>query len=416
MEKKQPSARRRYRPAGTGTVRRRGGTDRAPIYEASYFVAESGRGRQISRSGFRSKAEAESWLQEQLGRVRTGRAVVPTRSTTAEVLDLWMEAIRPRLSPSTELNYVSIIEGRLKPLLGDVRASALTPEVIDRAYRHLRVRGSVRPTPAALPPGQRRGRRAPTPLSETSLRRTHAVLRSALAWAVRQRWLPANAADDVEPPKVQSRIPSSWDASDLRRFLAASRHDRLGPLFHLAAFTGMRRGELLGLRWTAVELDRARVSVVGSRIRVVTAMVGRSRGKSAAAIRTIDIDEATVAVLRRWRDAQAHEFDALGVARERDCLVFTRLDGTPLKADDVATTFKRLKGEAGVPDRRFHDLRHTHATLLLRAGTPLKVVSERLGHASPAFTMTVYQHVLPGMQAEAANRFAGVVGLPEDVR
>ena len=160
---------------------------------------------------------------------------------------------------------------------------------------------------------------------------------------------------------------------------------------------------------TAHHGDDAGVAAVGATRRKVGKTVVDGQPKTGTGRRSVDLDAATVAVLRRWRTRRLADQLAWGAAYQRSEHVFTREDGSPVHADHLAQRFERLVRSPGVPRVRFHDLRHTHATLLLKARVPVKVVSERLGHAGPAFTMNVYQHVLPGMQAEAAATFAALI-------
>jgi integrase len=171
----------------------------------------------------------------------------------------------------------------------------------------------------------------------------------------------------------------------------------------------MRRSELLGLRWEAVDFDASTISVVTRRVRVGNAMIEGTGTKTSAGRRRIDIDPATMLVMKKWRAHQTEERLAWGPGWTDTGLVFTREDGVGLHADRMQYRFAHLVAGAGVTPLHFHGLRHSHATVLLRRGVPVKVVSERLGHSSPAFTMSVYQHVLPGMQAEAAALAASLV-------
>jgi integrase len=210
-----------------------------------------------------------------------------------------------------------------------------------------------------------------------------------------------NVALFVDAPQVTaSSEQRCWDEVELRAFLRAARQHRLCPGLRLAALTGMRRGEVLGLRWSDVDLEGRRVSVrrsatcAGYRVHITTNKTWTSR-------RSIDLDAETVAVLAAWRQTQTAE---LGYSN-----LFTNDRGGLIHPHLLSQTFERISAAAGLQRIRFHDLRHTHATLRLKAGVPLKVVSERLGHSSPAFTMCVYQHVLPGMQRDAADLFARLI-------
>jgi integrase len=197
----------------------------------------------------------------------------------------------------------------------------------------------------------------------------------------------------------------SWTAAQLRAFLDAARSHRLFAAFWLAATTGMRRSELLALRWEDLDTDAACLSVHRALVSVRYEL-HESHGKTTSARRSIDLDPDTIAILSTWRRA-------LEVALERrvagDDYLIPAPTGAATHPDSFSGAFNRLVAHADVPRIRLHDLRHTHATLLLKAGIPIKVVSERLGHATPGFTMATYQHVLPGMQAEAARVFAALL-------
>jgi len=183
--------------------------------------------------------------------------------------------------------------------------------------------------------------------------------------------------------------------------------DRLYALWHLAAMTGMRRGELLGLRWADIDCEAKRVAVRQAVISVAYE-VSVTTPKSFNA-RVIDLDPHTVEMLRQHRLAQDAERIAGGDAYTNNDRVFRKADGTAIHPDVMRTMFDRRVKRSGVKRIRFHDLRHTHATIGLRAGVPVKVMSERLGHATPAFTLQQYAHVIPGMQAEAAQAIADLI-------
>lgn len=189
-------------------------------------------------------------------------------------------------------------------------------------------------------------------------------------------------------------------------FLDAVRSHRLHPAFHLAAHTGMRRGEVLGLRWQDLDLAAGRLSVRQALIEIAYE-VHLSEVKTDTGRRTIDLDSGTVDVLKAWRIERAEENG--GVDPRGEELVFPKPGGSWIHPQSFSQILDRKVAKLDVPTISLHDLRHTHATLLLKAGVPVKVVSERLGHANVAFTMSVYQHVLPGMQAEAAETFAALL-------
>lgn len=244
-----------------------------------------------------------------------------------------------------------------------------------------------------------------------TVRYIHGILHKALSDAQRKGTVLRNVATLADAPKLSSskkREMRVWNAGELRDFLVGVADDRTYAAFFLAAHTGMRRGEVLGLRWADVDLDKARLSVRQAIISVAYE-VKVSDVKTGTGRRTINLDARTVDVLRGWRKKALAERMLMGPAFADNDLVFPRPDGTPTHPDAFSQAFDRAVVRLGLPIISLHDLRHTHATLLLRAGVPVKVVSERLGHATPAFTIDTYQHVLPGMQAAAARIFERLV-------
>lgn len=249
------------------------------------------------------------------------------------------------------------------------------------------------------------GRHDGGPLAPKTVLNVHQILRTALGDAERAGLVHRNVARLMDPPG-HGAAPEQrcWNEHELGQFLQVAIEHRLGPAIWLAAMTGMRRGEVLGLRWSDIDLDTATLSIRRS-VSCTGYQVHTTPTKTRTSRRAIDLDQQTAAVLREWRH---HQLEELGTITA-DGSVFTRPDGQPVHPHTLSQTVARLQRAAGVPSIRLHDLRHTHATLMLKHGIPLKVVSERLGHSTPAFTMAVYQHVLPGMQRDAANTFARLI-------
>lgn len=244
----------------------------------------------------------------------------------------------------------------------------------------------------------------------------HRTLHKAFTDAMRWGRLDRNPAALAESPPL-ARVEGdaraaqhAWAPGELRRFLEHVRGTRYGVLFHLAAATGARRSELLAVRWSDVALDAARLSFRRTYVRDETSqymMVDRM--KSSHAFRTISLDTSTVRLLRSHRAAQLQDRLRAGSAWADNDLVLTQRDGTPLSPHAVSMAFPRAAKAAGVPCIRFHDLRQTHATLLLQNGVPIRTVSQRLGHATPTVTMQIYSHILPGDDQAAAARFADLI-------
>jgi len=304
----------------------------------------------------------------------------------------WLPAKRVSLRPSTWDGYRRKIELHVVPSIGHVPLRRLRVEHLESLYT------------ALLSDGRADGAGG---LDPKSVLEVHVIMRKALADAARKGLVVRNVADGAEAPKRRrpKRVVRAWTAPQLQAFLLVARHHRLFAAFWLAATTGMRRSELLGLRWEDLDTDSGRLSVHRALVSVAYKL-HESQGKTSSARRCIDLDPTTIDVLIRWRDRLALELHR--TVHLGDYL-FPTIEGGPTHPDLFSQAFNRLIAGLDVPRLRLHDLRHTHATLLLKAGVPIKVVSERLGHATPGFTMATYQHVLPGMQAEAARTFEALV-------
>lgn len=372
-----------------GYVVERTGRFYAVIYEGRDPV--SGRERRRWHAAGTDRAEAERLASALAAEVRTTGGL-PGLSVGRYLLHTWLPRKRISLRPSTWDGYRRNVELHVVPRIGHVPLRRLREHHIDSLYADL------------LANGRADGRGG---LDPKTVLEVHIILRKALADACRRGLTVRNVVANADPPK--RRRPKgeirAWNADQLQAFLTAAKSERLFPAFWLAANTGMRRSEVLGLRWSDIDLATAHLSVNRALVSVAYEL-HESRGKTRNSSRWVDLDDATVTVLERWRDAVETE---LGRQVTDDDYVFCTPTGAPTHPDRFSQIFNKTVARAQVPRRRLHDLRHTHATLLLKAGVPVKVVSERLGHATPAFTMATYQHVLPGMQAEAARTFASVL-------
>lgn len=292
----------------------------------------------------------------------------------------WLPAISATIRPTTLTGYRDHVRCHIVPALGPLPIEEIEPNALNRFYARL-----------SVVDGRKRR------VSSTTIRRVHATLRRALRDAVRWGYLETNPCERADPPR-QARVEMSvWDADQLKAFLASVETDPLYPLWTLLAMTGMRRGEALGLRRRDLDLVNARLSVRQSLV-----STGReiylSELKTARGRRVVALDAHTVEILRA-QVADAWLYD----------LVFVDGAGEPLNPNWVTRRFQNLVARAGLGHFRLHDLRHTHATLALEAGVHPKIVSERLGHSTVAFTLDVYSHALPSMQEQAAGQVAALV-------
>jgi integrase len=371
-----------------------------------YFVTDTAPAgsprRQVRRRGFKTKAEARAARDEMRRDVRKGVFVEPSRQTLERFLvDDWLPAVRGSLEPSTWASYDRYLRLHVIPRIGAIPLQALDPGTLNKLYSALLADG-----------GRRDGK--PGGLSPRTTRYLHTIVHRALKEAVAWGRLVRNPAGAALPPRAQDAQPPemrTWSAPQLAEFLRLVEHSRYRAPWMFLATTGCRRGEALGLRWDDVDLELARASIrqtitaVEHKIRVAPrTKTGRGRG------RAVDLDAATVEMLRAHRTRQAREFLLLGRRPQGDTLVFCFPDGRPYHPERFSREFDRRVERLGIKPRiRLHDLRHTWATLALGAGVPVKVVSERLGHKTTAITSDVYSHVTPTMQTDAAERVAGLI-------
>lgn len=385
-----------------GHIHKRLSTDRAGRPKTLWYVVldigrdADGKRRQRWHGSYRTRKAAEV-ARAKLVTQRHGDTYVEPSPVTLEewVQGSWLPMMRNQLKASTWHSYARNLELHLLPHLGHRRLRDLTPVLLNGTYAEL------------LANGRRNGGGG---LSPKTVRYLHTTLHKALADAVDTGLVAGNPADRARPPKPARSAPTElrfWTPEQLRAFLASVAETRLEAAWHLAAMTGMRRGEVLGLRWADVDLEAARLCVRHTIISIAYE-VCESTPKTHQA-RVINLDPRTIDQLRSQHCQQSADRDEWGADYQDHDLVFCRQDGTPLHPDTFSQSFTRSIAKTALPRIRLHDLRHTHATIALRAGVPIKVISERLGHESPAFTMKQYAHALPGMQAEAAAQIAALV-------
>jgi integrase len=349
------------------------------------FHPESGKRRQKVKQGFRTKREAENALAEAQKTVIDGTVVANSNMRLDEFLDEWLVGQEARLRPSSHHSYV-MAGKRLKRHLGKYKLQALTPLQIEKFYAEL------------LDHGKRNGKG----LSPKTVKNTHVVLRKALADAERLGLVHRNAAAAARGPSVTRPEVTTWSSDQLKAFSAVAQESRMRNAFTILASTGMRRGEALGLRWVDVDFDSLQLAIVQT-VSTVDSKVVVGQPKTSGSRRTVYVHDATIKALRQQRQLQAEERLAAGSAWDTDNdLVFRNLTGGPVNPDWFSRHFDKLVEKADVPRIRLHDLRHTNATLSLKAGVHPKVVSERLGHSSIAITLDLYSHVTPGISREAA--------------
>lgn len=411
--------------------------------------------RQRWSRGHRTRTDALRQLDRLRSEVNAGNFTDAAGITVGEWCRQWLDLKEPRLKPATFDKYRRDVETHIVPGVGSIRLDQLRVEHLDTFYSDLLNHGGKRPngprgrdnavvaeavrlrnegrtykaiadhltamfprecaglTRHAVAGLVRRadttlGGRRRTPLSPTSVRHVHRLLKQALGYAVKTRRIAANPADHAEVPSVARARHTVWGPADARRFLETTCNDRHHALWTLLLLGMCRRGEALGLRWDDVDLDAGTATIrrtlgrVGSQVLV-------TNPKTDAGHREIALAAPVVESLRTWRAVQASERLMIGAGWQDDGWVFTTPTGASLQPEAVSRRFQRITRDHGLPRLRLHELRHTGATLALEAGTDIRVLSDQVGHATTTVTRDMYQHVNAGMRADTVARVTALL-------
>jgi len=307
----------------------------------------------------------------------------PSRSPQLEqFLERWLAAVQPSLRPSTYRSYQDAVRLHISPQIGRVTLEKLTVDHVGALVRH---------------------KQAEQRLSPTTVRYILMVLRNALGKAVRWGVVGRNVATLVDAPRLQPRDVRVLSPDETKRLIEAARGDPMEALFVLAVSTGLRQGEALGLRWDRVDFERRQLRIDKSLQRIPGRGFVLADTKTRRGRRSILVPIITAEALRRHRSAQADLRRAAGREWTEGDFVFTSSTGRPLDARNVQRTFARILRKARLPQMRFHDLRHSCASLLLTQGVSPRVVMETLGHSRISVTMDTYTHVMPSLMRDAAD-------------
>jgi integrase len=364
-------------------------------------ITQNGQRKHIRRRGFPRKKDAAKALTEMRadhGRGDKRAIIAPSTQPLGEYLDAWLAARRVAgrgLKPATASSYAMVCRVYLAPLRSTPLCD-LSGEAISRWHVQLRERGGKKGRPLSARTGAYASRVLAMALGDAT--ETGKLARSPFA----------EIAKSQRPTqhKQSQQLGRVWSGEQARRFLASVRVDRLYPLFAVLLDSGARRGEVLGLMWPDIDLDGLTVKFSRNRV-LVDDHVEEGTPKNDQP-RTVNIDARTAAALRRWHKAQIAERLAAGAGWADSGYLFTDELGAPLRPDSVSGRFERLISHLDVPAIPLHGLRHTSGTIALRAGTPLKVVADRLGH-NASILIDLYQHVMPGDDRDAADKVGGQI-------
>ncbi len=354
---------------GTGTVYPRKNKDGKVIgYRGSYFA--NGKRRYVSA---KRKGEAEKALRQAMADADRGLVFDAGTLTLGEYLDKWLPNIKGTVRQRTWERYEQIARVHLKPSLGRNKLKSLTPTHVRGLYRSKLDSGS----------------------SPRTVQYVHTTLRKALRDAVSDRLIPRNATDGIKAPKPKKKEINPLDSGQTKTLLNEVCGDRLEALYVLAVHRGLRQGELLGLKWEDVDLE---VGILQVRRTLSLTKDGHvfeqpKNGKG----RSIELTEAASEALRSHLARQLEEIEALGDEYQDQGLIFPGERGQPMRPYTLTGKLERILKRTGLPHIRFHDLRHTCATLLLSKGVHPKFVQELLGHATISITLDTYSHVIPAM-------------------
>jgi integrase len=426
-----------YQRARTWTYRFRGSEKDAATGEYPW----------ISKGGFVTEKEAWKACRDAMREADRGRVVRPSTRTVAQFLDEWFAAVEASLDATTWQNWKDYAKAYVIPRIGYEKLQRLDEPQLLKLYATLLAEGRIKrdmnsemfqywaarvangqpPKPAevsvacgttihAARAAVRRfksgivPRELPPGLAPKTVRNIHAMIHRALVDAVAWKYIAYNPASSIKPPKRPRQRRIVWNPDQIQTFLTAIQRDRFAALFLLELTTGIRRGQICGLRWPAVDLDAGEVTIHDNRVVVGGRARDKAGGKTHNADKTISIDRAMLATLRRWREQQNGEREFFGSAYHSGDYVFTfEGGGRPPHPDTIRQRFGRLAAAAGLSRITFHDLRHSYATGALRAGVNPKIISERIGHADVGFFLQTYAHVLKNDDRHAAEQAASFI-------
>jgi integrase len=350
------------------------------------IVVDLGRDNQGKRkqkwfSGYDKKKDAEKDLPRVLNELNSGTFIEPSNEKYETYLEKWLRNKRKQIKPTTFDNYTRMVKNHIVPGLGHIKLEKLNRIHLKNFYNDLDEEKQLAPA---------------------SIKKVHAIVRSSLSDAVEDGILSKNIASGIKTPRIGPSAIKVWDEVQLSQFLNVIKEDPLYIAFHLPATTGMRRGEVLGLRWQDIDFENKILRVMQT---ITTEGLSDAKTDTSDK-RTIDLDDRTIAELKKRKKQVIQDKLKAGAAyNDHDFVVCSSL-GKHMSPRNFNRKWYKFRELTDLPEIRVHDLRHTHATLMLLQGIPVKVVSERLGHASIEITLNTYGHLLPSIQKEAIRLFS----------
>lgn len=344
-------------------------------------------------SGFATKEEAKSARDLARTESRQGVFVSPSKITVQEHFEEWINLKKTKVKATTADNYRQLLDFYILPKFGNTLLKDLNAFKIERFYLDLAEGGS------------RKG----NPLSRSTVRLVSIVLAQGLERAVKERKLALNPAKGIERPVGKTRRNEPFTASELKTFLSGVEGHRLSAFYRLSAYSGARRGELVALRWADMDLDKGIITISKNRTRVRSEVIEQNSTKGGEGRRTIDIDLETTRIMKAHKVRQNQERLLLGEAWHETGYIFVQEHGLPIDPDTPSKLFQSVRERLELREQTLHDLRHLHATELLRHGVGIHLVKERLGHKDISVTLEIYGHIRADDKKAVADQFVSAI-------
>jgi integrase len=359
-----------------GSIRQKGKSWQIQVYTGQ---GQNGKPRRHFETVHGRKGDAQRRLTELLTSLDKGVYTPPGRLTVAEHLHNWLEGyVRTNCSLRTLDGYQGVVEGHLIPAFGQLQLKQLNPQIIQNYYS-----------------------RECENVCALSVLHYHRVLSQSLKYAVRQGYLGHNPAELVDPPTAHRKKMRTMTTSEMALLLDTANHNYYYPVIYTALSSGLRQAELLGLRWRDIDHDLMLSISVSQVLYKRKGICVFKEPKTSHSRRQVRMTPKLAIFLREYHISRTLLFQKLGKKLELDDLVFADLEGNPMDPGSLSHAFHRITIQAGLANVRFHDCRHTFASLMLSRGANPKVIQEALGHSSVALTLDVYSHIIEGMQSEA---------------
>ncbi|MFT9849263.1 tyrosine-type recombinase/integrase [Aneurinibacillus sp. REN35] len=339
---------------------------------------ENGKRKRKKKRGFKTKKEAQQALTKLLHEVNSGTYVEPSGMKYGTYLHEWLEGKKHSLSVQTFTMYEIYAKAHILPVLGHTQLDKLTPISIQKFVSNIRSKE----------------------LADATVERIYSIVNASLNTAVKMQLIPKNVASLIDKPKRNKNQLTIWDVYQVNKFLSTAKESPYYMTFFLAIMTGMRQGEILGLSWKDVDLNKGLLYITQTLAHNGKSIIVGAKTKTS--VRSIALSPSTIDALKEHQNNAG--YNPYG-------LVVCSTTGTPVNPANLRREWLKLIKMSGIPQIRFHDLRHTHASLMLKQGEHIKVVSERLGHSKIQMTLDTYTHIMPNMQKEAASRFDNLISV-----